>query len=55
MHPYVAMVLSHGMATLGMLEHSLSFDDLLDMIEIIQVNEYNRSLCLEDALKELKK
>lgn len=49
------MALSHGMANQGMLEHSLSFDDLLDMIEIIQINEYNRSLYLEDALKQLKK
>jgi hypothetical protein len=44
---FVGVVISQGMATLYELQTIYSYDDLLDMVEVIAVNNYNQSLMME--------
>ena len=45
---FVGVVISQHMATLHELETVYSYDDMLDMVEVIAVNNYNQSLMLDN-------
>ncbi len=54
MDPTIALVLSRRMTELDKLETYYSFDDVLDMKEIIEVDEYNQLLAIENQRGKLK-
>jgi len=43
-HPYFSLLISNGLATLHELKTVYDMRDVYDLLEIIQVNDYNRTL-----------
>ena len=46
------LIVSHRLASLGELQTVYSYEDALDMSEVIQVNNYNEDLLYREALKK---
>jgi hypothetical protein len=46
-HPYFALLITEKMVTLNELKTVYSMSDIFDLIEVIQVNSYNRRLLSE--------
>ena len=51
----LALVISRQLATLDDLQTRYSYEDALNLLEIIQVNNYNEYLLHEDARRNRKR
>lgn len=50
----MAMIINRKLATLDDLQTRYSYEDALNLLEIIQVNDYNEYLLMEDARRSQK-
>ena len=50
----MALIISRQMATLDDLHTRYSYEDALDLVEVIQVNDYNEYLLMEEARRNQK-